>query len=87
MPREIVTITHGSGGIRMTCDGTSHLWSNVEYLAEAHAQAMLTERRRNRELTEIRKTMTDAERIGIDTVTAANLFAVIRKILNEDVPF
>lgn len=85
MPREIVTITHGSGGIRMTCDGTTHLYFNAEYLAEAHAQAMLTERLRIREIDGIRKTMTDAERI--ETVTTANLIAAIRKILDEDVPF
>lgn len=69
----------------MTCDGTSHLYSNAEYLAEAHAQAMLTERMRNRQIDGIRRVMVDAERI--ETVTTANLIAAIRKIIDEDVPF
>jgi len=85
MPREIVTITHGSGGIRMTCDNVTRAWSNVEYLAESQAQSMLTERMRDRQFSEIRSTLNQAEKI--DTVTAANLIAAIRKILDEDVPF
>lgn len=85
MPREVVTITHGTGGIRIACDDIVRCWSNVELLAEAHAQAMLTERMRGRQITEIRRTMNDAERI--DSVTAPNLIAAIRKILDEDIPF
>lgn len=83
--REIVTITHGSGGIRMTCDNVTRSWSNVEYLAESQAQSMLTERMRDRQFNEIRATLNQAEKI--ETVTTANLIAAIRKILDEDVPF
>ena len=73
MSREVVTITHGTGGIRMKCDDIVRCWSNVEMLAESHAEAVLTERARWHEITEIRKTMNDAEKN--ENVTTGNLIA------------
>ena len=86
MKRRIVTITHGSGGITMSFNnGGSFRWSNVEHLAEAHAQAVLTNLDHERHVREIRQTLIEAERL--DTVEVKNVVAAIRKILDEDVPF
>lgn len=86
MARRIVTITHGSSGICMTFhNASSRRWANVEYLAESHAQALLTNEDHERHISEIRQTLNDAERL--DTVEVKNVVAAIRKIIDEDVPF
>lgn len=86
MSRRIVTITHGSSGITMNFhNGGSQRWANVEYLAESHAQALLTNQDHERHINEIRGTLNQAE--AIDGVEVKNLIAAIRKILDEDVPF
>jgi hypothetical protein len=42
--KDIITITHSNEGIRVSCDGTTRLFANGVYLAEAYAANVLAAR-------------------------------------------
>lgn len=83
MKTDIVTISHGSNGIRIQHGGGYRLFSNVEYLAEAHANAMVRLDRyetMERNLIEIhRRLSAEIERAG----TSSAEFCAVRDMLRD----